>query len=49
MDTTPEPPSPLEEFVKRAERMASGAEHHIPSWLRPGVTDWVFPVEFRVE
>jgi len=36
MDTTPEPSSPVEEFVKRAERLASGAEHHIPSWLRPG-------------
>jgi hypothetical protein len=36
MDSTPEPPHPVEEFVRRAERLASGAEHHIPSWLRPG-------------
>jgi hypothetical protein len=44
MDTTPEPSSPLDEFMKRAERMASGAEHHIPSWLRPGDPESRLPV-----
>jgi hypothetical protein len=44
MDTTPEPSSPLEEFAKRAERIASGAEHHIPSWLRPGDPESRLPV-----
>ena len=48
MDTTPEPPSPLEEFVKRAERLASGAEHHIPSWLRPGDPESRLPVLFAL-
>jgi hypothetical protein len=37
MDTTPEPPKPVTEFARRAERLALGrAEHRIPSWLRPG-------------
>lgn len=44
METTPEPSSPVEEFVKRAERIASGAEHHIPSWLRPGSPENRLPV-----
>src|SRR4029078_4169633 len=44
MDTTPEPPSPIDEFVKRAERLASGAERHIPSWLRPGDPESRLPV-----
>ena len=44
MDTTPEPPSPVDEFVKRAERLASGAEHHMPSWLRPGDPESRLPV-----
>ena len=48
MDTTPEPSSPLEEFVKRAERLASGAEHHIPSWLRPGDPESRLPVLFAL-
>jgi len=47
MDTTPEP-SPVEEFVKRAERLASGAEHHIPSWLRPGDPESRLPVLFAL-
>jgi hypothetical protein len=29
-------PTPVEQFVRRAERLAAGAEHHVPSWLRPG-------------
>ena len=48
MDTTPEPSSPLEEFAKRAERIASGAEHHIPSWLRPGDPESRLPVLFAL-
>lgn len=44
MDTTPEPSSPVEEFVKRAERLASGAERHVPSWLRPGDPESRLPV-----
>jgi hypothetical protein len=44
MDTAPEPPSPVEEFVKRAERLASDAEHRIPSWLRPGNPENRLPV-----
>jgi hypothetical protein len=48
MDTTPEPPSPVEQFVKRAEAIASGAEHHIPSWLRPGAPESRLPVLFAL-
>jgi len=48
MDTTPEPGSPLEEFAKRAERLASGAERHIPSWLRPGDPESRLPVLFAL-
>jgi hypothetical protein len=44
MNTTPEPPSPVEEFVRRAERLAGGAERHVPSWLRPGDPESRLPV-----
>jgi hypothetical protein len=44
MDSTPEPPSPIDEFVARAERLASGAERHVPSWLRPGDPESRLPV-----
>jgi hypothetical protein len=44
MDTTPEPSKAVEEFVKRAEHMASDAEHRIPSWLRPGDPESRLPV-----
>jgi hypothetical protein len=47
MDNQPEP-SPVEEFVKRAERIASDAEHHIPSWLRPGDPESRLPVLFAL-
>ncbi|MGJ6124592.1 hypothetical protein QN239_18670 [Mycolicibacterium sp. Y3] len=40
----PTPPTPAEAFVKRAERIASGAEHHVPSWLRPGEPESRLPV-----
>jgi hypothetical protein len=44
MDTPPEPSKAVEEFVKRAERLASGAERHMPSWLRPGDPESRLPV-----
>jgi hypothetical protein len=44
MDTTPEPSAAVDEFVKRAERLASGAERRIPSWLRPGDPESRLPV-----
>jgi hypothetical protein len=44
MDTTPEYSAAVEEFVKRAERLASDAERHIPSWLRPGDPESRVPV-----
>ena len=44
MDTTPEPSKAVEEFVERAERLASGAERHLPSWLRPGDPESRLPV-----
>jgi hypothetical protein len=44
MDTTPEPSKAVEEFVKRAEHLASDAEHRIPSWLRPGDPESRLPV-----
>jgi hypothetical protein len=48
MDPTPEPDSPLGEFVKRAERIASDAERHVPSWLRPGDPESRLPVLFAI-
>ena len=44
MDSTPEPPKPVEEFVRRAELLASSAELRIPSWLRPGDPENRMPV-----
>ena len=45
MDNTNEPPSKATEgFVHRAERLASNAEHHVPSWLRPGNPESRLPV-----
>ena len=48
MTTTPEPPNPVEEFVRRAERLASGAEYRMPSWLRPGDPESRLPVLFAL-
>jgi hypothetical protein len=45
MDTTPEPPSPVEQFIQRAERLASD---HVPSWLRPGAPESRLPVLFAL-
>jgi hypothetical protein len=44
MDTTPEPSNAVDEFVKRAERLASNTERRIPSWLRPGDPESRLPV-----
>jgi hypothetical protein len=44
MADIPEPPKPVEAFVRRAERIASDAEHHVPSWLRPGDPESRLPV-----
>lgn len=48
MNSTPEPPNPVEEFVRRAERLASGAEYRMPSWLRPGDPENRLPVLFAL-
>ncbi len=42
MEPTPE--TPVEAFVRRAERIASGAEHRVPSWLRPDQPENRLPV-----
>jgi hypothetical protein len=44
MDTTPEPSKAVDEFVMRAERIASHPERRIPSWLRPGDPESRLPV-----
>ncbi|MCW2686254.1 MAG: hypothetical protein JWR37_1144 [Mycobacterium sp.] len=44
MDDTPKPHSAAGEFVKRAEKLAGEAEHHVPSWLRPGDPESRLPV-----
>lgn len=44
MPEAPDPESPVGAFVKRAEHIASGAEHHVPSWLRPGDPESRWPV-----
>jgi hypothetical protein len=43
-DDTHEPPKEVEAFVQRAERLASDAEHRVPSWLRPGDPENRWPV-----
>jgi hypothetical protein len=44
MADIPDPPKPVEAFALRAERIASGAERHVPSWLRPGDPESRLPV-----
>jgi hypothetical protein len=44
MDDTPEPQSAADEWVKRAEKLAQEAEHHVPAWLRPGSPESRWPV-----
>jgi hypothetical protein len=48
MSDTPHPGTPIEAFVKRAEQIASDAEHHVPSWLRPGQPENRLPVLFAI-
>src|SRR3977135_371674 len=47
MENTPEQPA-AEECLKRAERLAREAEHHVPSWLRPGAPESRLPVLFAL-
>jgi hypothetical protein len=44
VDTTPEGPEPVDRFVHHAEALATDAEHHVPSWLRPGDPENRMPV-----
>jgi hypothetical protein len=44
MDDTPKPQSAAEQFIRRAEKLATDAEHHVPSWLRPGSPESRLPV-----
>ncbi|MDH6193840.1 hypothetical protein M2272_000461 [Mycobacterium frederiksbergense] len=44
MDISPDPQSPVQKFVQRAEQLASDAEHRAPSWLRPGDPENRLPV-----
>jgi hypothetical protein len=52
MTDSPRPSSPVEQFVHRAERIAGQigsqiggeAQHHVPSWLRPGAPESRLPV-----
>jgi hypothetical protein len=44
MTDTPDTVPPVEAFVRRAHQIASGAEHHVPSWLRPGDPESRWPV-----
>jgi hypothetical protein len=39
-----EPPKEVEAFVHRAQRLASDAQHHVPSWLKPGDPENRWPV-----
>ena len=41
---TPGPPKEGEALVHRAEHLASDAERHVPSWLRPGDPESRWPV-----
>ena len=44
MDSTPEPPKPVEEFIRRAERAGLERRIRMPSWLRPGDPENRMPV-----
>ena len=44
MAETPEHPPKAKALVQGAERLASDAEHHVPSWLRPGDPENRWPV-----
>ena len=40
----PEPHTPVEQFMRRAEHLASDADRIAPSWLRPGTPESRLPV-----
>lgn len=44
MTEIPKPHSAADEWVKRAEKIAQEAEHHVPTWLRPGNPESRWPV-----
>jgi hypothetical protein len=44
MDDTPKPHPAVDEWVKRAEKLAQEAQHHVPTWLRPGSPESRWPV-----
>jgi hypothetical protein len=44
MTENPEPHPPVDQFVRRAEHVASDAEHLVPSWLKPGAPESRVPV-----
>jgi hypothetical protein len=44
MADIPEPPTEANAFVRRAAHLASDAERHVPSWLRPGDSENRWPV-----
>lgn len=46
MTDTPE--RRVEEFVRRTARIAGDAEHHVPSWLRPGDPESRWPVVIAI-
>ncbi|MGH3581389.1 hypothetical protein [Mycolicibacterium llatzerense] len=49
MAPTPEPlPPAVRSFVERTHRLTSNAEHHVPSWLRPGAPENRLPVIFAI-
>ncbi len=49
MAPTPEPlPPAVRTFVERTHRLTSNAEHHVPSWLRPGAPENRLPVIFAI-
>jgi hypothetical protein len=48
MAETPEHPTPGDGFVRRTEHLAADAEHHVPSWLRPGDPENRWPVVIAI-
>lgn len=49
MDPASEPlPPAVTSFVERTHRLANTAEHHVPSWLRPGDPENRLPVIFAI-
>jgi len=49
MDPVSEPlPPAVTSFAERTHRLATDAEHHVPSWLRPGDPENRLPVIFAI-